>query len=179
MDFSSDKSSPPKSADSMPLLSTDKSAFAKLKNSFELPPEPPTTKKRKVEGGPPPGRPPRATGKFWSFSEQQYVPFEPDQAPGNERDERDECDSSAQMERMRRTGASPFQAQWAKVPPSLTCKKISPGEPCPRIEDCPGCMVCARLFCSLCIQRGKTSTFVTGCDGFHQNFITAHRNKGA
>ena len=51
VDFSSDKSSPPKSADSMPLLSTDKSALAKLKKSFELPPEPPTTKKRCMASG--------------------------------------------------------------------------------------------------------------------------------
>jgi len=89
------------------------------------------------------------------------------------------------MARIRTCGLSPWNAEtkksWSAILPTVICEKISEDEPCKRTGDgsCAGCAICARLFCSLCLQRGdsmKKNTFTTGSDYFHKKGVQGHRD---
>ena len=90
-----------------------------------------------------------------------------------------------EMARIRTCGLSPWNAEtkksWSAILPTVICEKISEDEPCKRTGDgsCAGCAICARLFCSLCLQRGdsiKKNTFTTGSDYFHKKGVQGHRD---
>jgi hypothetical protein len=116
----------------------------------------------------PAGRP--RHGHFWNSTTGQYERIN---EQVNEPASESTSAADADLRRMRTSGLSQFQQSWIDELPSLHMERI---ESCTRKQDCPGCPVCSRMYCQLCIDRGADNDWATcGSSNFHMKYVRAHR----
>ena len=98
-------------------------------------------------------------------------------------EQRREEEEQRQLKRHTTMKHAEYHESWTAGPgglPSVFVEKLNPDQQCARKTECRGCCVCARLFCSLCLERGATNTFTgNGCDNFRKAVVSQHRQSEA